>query len=81
MADHPIRLDETTRSAVASGRLVHLATINADGQSMTGKGKHPVRVKSVTVQGPSGPGSRGAGAAPCLPLRQCWGKSDLWNGN
>ena len=31
MADTPIRLDETTRAAVASGRLVHLATINADG--------------------------------------------------
>src|ERR1700691_1153014 len=31
MADEPIRLDETTRSAVASGRLVHLATINPDG--------------------------------------------------
>ena len=31
MPDGPIRLDETTRAAVASGRLVHLATINADG--------------------------------------------------
>ena len=31
MADIPIRLDETTRAAVASGRLVHLATINPDG--------------------------------------------------
>jgi PPOX class probable F420-dependent enzyme len=31
MADDPIRLDETTRAAVASGRLVHLATINPDG--------------------------------------------------
>jgi PPOX class probable F420-dependent enzyme len=31
MADTPIRLDETTRAALASGRLVHLATINADG--------------------------------------------------
>jgi PPOX class probable F420-dependent enzyme len=31
MADAPIRLDETTRAAIASGRLVHLATINADG--------------------------------------------------
>ena len=31
MADTPIRLDETTRAAVASGRLVHLATINPDG--------------------------------------------------
>ena len=31
MADAPIRLDETTRAAVVSGRLVHLATINADG--------------------------------------------------
>src|ERR1700678_1912203 len=31
MADEPIRLDETTRAAVASGRLVHLATINPDG--------------------------------------------------
>jgi PPOX class probable F420-dependent enzyme len=31
MADAPIRLDETTRAAVASGRLVHLATINPDG--------------------------------------------------
>jgi PPOX class probable F420-dependent enzyme len=29
--DKPIRLDETTRAAVASGRLVHLATINPDG--------------------------------------------------
>jgi PPOX class probable F420-dependent enzyme len=31
MADDPVRLDETTRAAVASGRLVHLATINPDG--------------------------------------------------
>jgi PPOX class probable F420-dependent enzyme len=31
MPDNLIRLDETTRSAVASGRLVHLATINPDG--------------------------------------------------
>jgi PPOX class probable F420-dependent enzyme len=31
MVDAPIRLDETTRAAIASGRLVHLATINADG--------------------------------------------------
>src|ERR1700689_678924 len=31
MSDSPIRLDETTRAAVASGRLVHLATINPDG--------------------------------------------------
>ena len=31
MADTPIRLDETTRAAVASGRLVHLATVNPDG--------------------------------------------------
>ena len=31
MADGPIRLDEDTRAAVASGRLVHLATINPDG--------------------------------------------------
>jgi PPOX class probable F420-dependent enzyme len=31
MAEGPIRLDETTRAAVASGRLVHLATINSDG--------------------------------------------------
>ena len=31
MADAPIRLDEITRAAVASGRLVHLATINVDG--------------------------------------------------
>jgi PPOX class probable F420-dependent enzyme len=31
MVDGPIRLDETTRAAVASGRLVHLATINPDG--------------------------------------------------
>src|ERR1700722_15754376 len=31
MADAPIRLDETTRGAVASGRLVHLVTINPDG--------------------------------------------------
>jgi PPOX class probable F420-dependent enzyme len=31
MAHGPIRLDETTRAAVASGRLVHLATINPDG--------------------------------------------------
>ena len=29
--EEPIRLDETTRAAVASGRLVHLATINHDG--------------------------------------------------
>jgi PPOX class probable F420-dependent enzyme len=31
MADDLIRLDETTRAAVASGRLVHLATIDPDG--------------------------------------------------
>jgi PPOX class probable F420-dependent enzyme len=31
MAESAIRLDETTRAAVASGRLVHLATINPDG--------------------------------------------------
>ena len=31
MADSPIQLDNATRAAVASGRLVHLATINADG--------------------------------------------------
>jgi PPOX class probable F420-dependent enzyme len=31
MADGRIRLDETTRAAVGSGRLVHLATINPDG--------------------------------------------------
>jgi PPOX class probable F420-dependent enzyme len=31
MADGLIRLDEVTRAAVASGRLVHLATINPDG--------------------------------------------------
>jgi hypothetical protein len=31
MADNPIRLDETTRAAVDSGRLVHLVTLNADG--------------------------------------------------
>jgi PPOX class probable F420-dependent enzyme len=31
MAGDLIRLDETTRAAVASGRLVHLATINPDG--------------------------------------------------
>jgi hypothetical protein len=31
MADELIRLDETTRATVASGRLVHLATINPDG--------------------------------------------------
>jgi PPOX class probable F420-dependent enzyme len=31
MADDLIRLDETTRAAVASGRLVHLATISSDG--------------------------------------------------
>lgn len=31
MAEEPIRLDETTRVAVDSGRLVHLATINPDG--------------------------------------------------
>ena len=31
MADCPIQLDETSRAAVASGRLVHLATINPDG--------------------------------------------------
>jgi hypothetical protein len=29
----PIRLNEATRAAVASGRLVHLATIIADGSS------------------------------------------------
>jgi PPOX class probable F420-dependent enzyme len=31
LADDLIRLDETTRAAVASGRLVHLVTINPDG--------------------------------------------------
>ena len=31
MADGLIRLDEVTRASVASGRLVHLATINPDG--------------------------------------------------
>ncbi len=31
MADDPIRLGATTRAAVASGRLVHLATISPDG--------------------------------------------------
>jgi len=31
MSDDPIRLDETTRAALESGRLVHLATINPDG--------------------------------------------------
>jgi PPOX class probable F420-dependent enzyme len=31
MPDGPIRLDATTRAALASGRLVHLATINPDG--------------------------------------------------
>jgi PPOX class probable F420-dependent enzyme len=31
MADDLIRLDGPTRAAVASGRLVHLATINPDG--------------------------------------------------
>jgi len=31
MTDGLIRLDETTRAAVASGRLVHLVTLNADG--------------------------------------------------
>ena len=33
MTEGPIRLDEITRGAVASGRLVHLATINPDGTS------------------------------------------------
>jgi PPOX class probable F420-dependent enzyme len=31
MTEAHIRLDETTRAAVDSGRLVHLATINPDG--------------------------------------------------
>ncbi|HEY3941260.1 MAG TPA: PPOX class F420-dependent oxidoreductase [Acidimicrobiales bacterium] len=31
MADGPIRIDETTKAAVASGRLIHLVTINPDG--------------------------------------------------
>jgi PPOX class probable F420-dependent enzyme len=31
VAEDPIRLDPATRAAVASGRLVHLATINPDG--------------------------------------------------
>jgi PPOX class probable F420-dependent enzyme len=31
MTDGPIRLDNVTRAAVDSGRLVHLATINPDG--------------------------------------------------
>ena len=30
MTDDVIRLDETTRAAVDSGRLVHLVTLNAD---------------------------------------------------
>jgi PPOX class probable F420-dependent enzyme len=33
MTDGPIRLDETTRAAVASGRLVHLTTIDPDGSA------------------------------------------------
>jgi PPOX class probable F420-dependent enzyme len=31
MADGPIQLNQVTRDAVSSGRLVHLVTINADG--------------------------------------------------
>ena len=31
MTDGPIRLNNVTRAAVDSGRLVHLATINPDG--------------------------------------------------
>jgi hypothetical protein len=31
MTDGPIRLDDVTRAAVDSGRLVHLVTINSDG--------------------------------------------------
>jgi PPOX class probable F420-dependent enzyme len=31
MTDDPIRLNQVTRAAVDSGRLVHLATINPDG--------------------------------------------------
>jgi PPOX class probable F420-dependent enzyme len=31
MTDGPIRLNEVTRSAVDSGRLVHLVTLNPDG--------------------------------------------------
>jgi PPOX class probable F420-dependent enzyme len=31
MSDGPIRLDETTKAAVDSGRLVHLVTLNPDG--------------------------------------------------
>ena len=31
MPGAPLRLDETTREAVASGRLVHLVTLNPDG--------------------------------------------------
>jgi PPOX class probable F420-dependent enzyme len=31
MTDGTLRLDETTREAVSSGRLVHLVTINKDG--------------------------------------------------
>lgn len=31
MSTEPIKLDPTTRAAVTSGRLVHLATINPDG--------------------------------------------------
>jgi PPOX class probable F420-dependent enzyme len=31
MTDGPIRLNEVTRAAVDSGRLIHLATINPDG--------------------------------------------------
>jgi PPOX class probable F420-dependent enzyme len=31
MSDGPIRLNETTKAAVDSGRLVHLVTLNPDG--------------------------------------------------
>ena len=31
MGEDPIQLDETTRAAVSSGRLVHLVTLNPDG--------------------------------------------------
>ena len=31
MTDGPIRLNEVTRAAVDSGRLIHLATLNPDG--------------------------------------------------
>jgi hypothetical protein len=50
MTDGPVRLDEVTRAAVDSGRLVHLATINPDG------------TPQITCVQPAGTGTRSSWA-------------------